>query len=823
MISLKERIFGSPKSSQANSRYPNGTQRFVPVSEIADGLIVTEDRRYIKILEVLPTNFYLKSDVEQRSIIDSMAAFLKIAPASLQFLVVTRQADIDAYCENMRQYYESEPDPTRQSMILDEAQLVNQLATEEAVTRRFYIAYAYDGTSAEFADIAEEMAQIARTACQYLDACGLEILQHPDYNEFLFRTVYDFYHKDADTDYSALLSQVGTAFGAANIPAENLNEEAAVGTCTVQDILAPNECDLTHKNYLLIDGLYRAYLYIAGYGYPTVAGLSWLAPLIEVGPGVSVSFFLNRKDKAQILKKISNTTRINRSRMRDVEDTRTDFEELDDAVSSGLYIKDQLNREGEDFYYMHVLIEVTASDTDTLEQRLRQVENRCTSMRMTARRAEYCHEQGFRSMLPLVAPDADLERRSRRNVLTAGAAAAFPFSSYELCDSKGVLLGINLYNDSMVLLDNFNNDLYSNGNLSLFGMSGAGKTFTLMMLAKRWNLAGVQVFIIAPEKGFEYRPLCDAMGGQYIKLARGSADRVNIMDIRRTNTGMDDDMTGRADSVMLDAVQTIRTYLRLHYPSMTPEEGYLLNAAIIRCYERFGITADNASLQKENGQFKRMPDLSDLYSLLCEQPALSNVSVVVKDLLDSGLAGQTNVNLRSSFIVLDTSSARDEDLAALTFIATALIRDEMTRSRTRKKAVFGDELWVIAGKEGNEQAADFVINMVKTIRGYGGVFVSATQNVIDYFALRDGKFGDALLGNSRLKLLLQMEEQEAVKLRERLGLSEQEVIQILRCGRGQGLLCAGKNRIAVEMRASQSEYLLFTTDRTALEKKKGDL
>ena len=76
--------------------------------------------------------------------------------------------------------------------------------------------------------------------------------------------------------------------------------------------------------------------------------------------------------------------------------------------------------------------------------------------------------------------------------------------------------------------------------------------------------------------------------------------------------------------------------------------------------------------------------------------------------------------------------------------------------------MFGDELWVIAGEQGNEQAADFVIRLVKTIRGYGGIFVSATQNVIDYFALRDGKFGDSLLNNSRLKLLLQMEEAEAI-------------------------------------------------------------
>ena len=69
-------------------------------------------------------------------------------------------------------------------------------------------------------------------------------------------------------------------------------------------------------------------------------------------------------------------------------------------------------------------------------------------------------------------------------------------------------MGINLHNNSAVIVDNFNSDIYSNGNLAIFGMSGAGKTYTLLLLAMRLRMCGVQVFIIAPEKGFEYRCAC---------------------------------------------------------------------------------------------------------------------------------------------------------------------------------------------------------------------------------------------------------------------------------------------------------------------------
>lgn len=824
-LDLKRMLLGAPREvTIPGSRFPNGTQSLVPVVDIQKGVVITEDGRYVKILEVLPTNFYLKSQLEQMNIIHYLASYLKIAPSSLQILACTQRADIDAYCEQMEQFYNTEQNEACKAMILEDAQLVNYLASYEAVSRHFYLVFEYKGTASDFDEIAKELADQSETAFQYLDYCGLEVLRHDQYNEFLFTTLYTAFHKQTarNMDCPALLSQLGPVYRAPEIEESDLDEEDKYGMVTMQDLLAPDNCDLTLKEAVIIDGLYYTYLYVSGYSYPTEEGLAWLSPIVELGDGISVSFFLDKKRKDQVLPKVAKTTMLNRSRMREVDDTRADFEQLDDAISSGMYIKDKINREGEDFFYMHTLIEVTAETEELLNKRIQQVQNLCSSMDFTARRADWCHEQCFRSMLPLAKMDPDIEKKSRRNVLTTGAAAAFPFSSFELADDRGVLLGINLHNNSAVFLDNYNSDLYSNGNFCIFGMTGAGKTYTILLLAMRLRMCGVQTFIIAPEKGFEYRDVCSALGGQYIKLARGSEDVINIMDIRRTTLDIDSEMIGheqRNDSVLLDVVQDIRTYLKLWYKNMTPEEGYQLNVALMECYESFGITRDNASLLKPDGSFKDMPDFTHLYPFLLKYPMLKNVAVVVKDLIDSGLGGQTNVNLNSSFIVLDTSSAREEDVSPITFLGTYFIRDELSRSRTRKKAVFGDELWKIAGSEGNEQAADFVIKLIKTIRGYSGIFVSATQNVIDYFALRDGKFGDTLLNNSRLKLLLQMEEAEARKLQEKLGLTDEEVMQIVRSGRGQGLLCAGKNRISVEIRASQAQHDLITTSRADLEKR----
>ena len=112
--------------------------------------------------------------------------------------------------------------------------------------------------------------------------------------------------------------------------------ELESGSTTILDILSPTAVDTKSRDYIVVDGVFHAYLYITGYGYSTTVGSCWLAPLVEAGEGVSVSFMFRRQSKDKILSKIAQTTMINRSRMRDVGDTRQDYEELDSAISSGL-------------------------------------------------------------------------------------------------------------------------------------------------------------------------------------------------------------------------------------------------------------------------------------------------------------------------------------------------------------------------------------------------------------------------------------------------------------------------------------------------------
>ena len=106
MIEIKRDI--SNKKSEEINYYENSTQKWLPISEFRDGIVVMKDGRYVKVIEVLPVNFYLKSETEQQNIIYYYASYLKIAPDNMQIRVLTQKADISTYLERLEHFLETE-------------------------------------------------------------------------------------------------------------------------------------------------------------------------------------------------------------------------------------------------------------------------------------------------------------------------------------------------------------------------------------------------------------------------------------------------------------------------------------------------------------------------------------------------------------------------------------------------------------------------------------------------------------------------------------------------------------------------------------------
>ena len=454
-MNLKNAIFGGSVTgiSDRSGAYDGTIQAWLPIKDIVQGVVVTRDKRFVKILELLPVNFYTMSSMDKSAAIEDFAAYLKIAPANLQINVLTQPFDLDGYLKLLRGYLERETNEQCRLMLEESMDYVPQLVEREALTHRFFLSFSYDPsmkapdhTPEAIAAVLNEKAEVAR---RYLDRCGVAVLE-PEYaDNFSLEMFYKLINKHTSQHLrlpDGVFDMLGMVHGVYDEEALKALDTAAAesagkkkrkwfsrkeastlsrleaGATTIPDLIAPPDIDTHHPDYLLIDGVCHAYLYISGYGYSTVVGKGWLTPLIEAGEGVSLSFYLVKQPREKTVNAIGQTTMINRSRMRDVGDTRQDFEELGDAIGAGLYLKEGMNREGQDFYYMHTLIEVIADDPDTLEQRVTAVETLCVASDMLAKRCEYKHEAAFLSFLPLLISDPDIERKSRRNALTSGGA-----------------------------------------------------------------------------------------------------------------------------------------------------------------------------------------------------------------------------------------------------------------------------------------------------------------------------------------------------------------------------------------------------------------
>ena len=606
---------------------------------------------------------------------------------------------------------------------------------------------------------------------------------------------------------------------------ETETPELWTGQTSVLDIIAPSSVDNGSRDYVVVDGIYHSYLYIAGYGYNTRNEAAWLSPLVEAGENIGLNFTFRRIPRDKILSRISQKTMLNRSRMREVGDTRQDFEELDDAISSGYYLKEGMNRAAQDFYYMSTVIEVTAYDEEDLEQRVADVMTLCSSMSMVCKRADYKHEQCFLSSLPVLSIDPDIERKGRRNILTDSLAASFPFSSFEIYDEGGIFFGLNKYNRSVAILDIFDSDKYANANGCIYGTTGAGKTFLLQNMALRFRMQGTQVFIIAPVKGHEYVDACEAIGGKYVKIAPSSKDCINIMEIRKTSLSTDHEIKKdtRDDSILAEKLQNLMIFFTLVKSDIKQDELNLLDSAVIRTYAKFGIDFDNKSIFDEKGNFKKMPTLKDLYEELLSKEETKRLALMIEKFATGSLASfgkETNVDLNNKYIVLDMTEMTENLKPLGMFMALDLVWDKAKESRIQKKVIFLDELWKLIGSGSNALASAYVQEIFRLIRGFGGAAIQATQDLSGCFSTDNGKFGKEILNLSSFKMILHLEEDEAFTVQKHLSLSDEETMQVIRAGRGEALLCANKNKVCIEIKASPYIYDLITTKRTDLEKRK---
>ena len=804
-------------------------QDYIPLKEIRNGIVETTDGRFIKILEIEPINFLLRSDEEQWGIISTFASWLKISPMRLQFKSVTRKADSDKYVAGLEADIEKDGVAACRELGKGTIRFIREEGSREALSRRFFLIFQYEAarrqSDTDYGEVYAALQTVAQNARTYFAQCGNSIVQPRDEDTFVAEILYMYFNRRScvDDPFQSRLNRVVVDAMAA--------KKRVIGVDPVPKIraanfVAPRGLDLKHVGYIIMDGMYYTYLYIRKNGFPQRVRGGWMSALINAGEGVDVDLHLRREIRGKTIDRVTQRIRLNRTKLRELQDTSTDYEELAGSIQAGYYIKQGLSSRNEDLFYMSVLITVSAPTYEELLWRKQQMSDLMKSMDIQVGDCLFQQEAALKSTMPFLYIDPSLERKSKRNVLTSGAASTYMFTSFELSDDNGILLGLNRHNNSLCIVDPFNTKVNKNANFTICGTSGAGKTFTMQVMALRMRMRGIQCYILAPLKGHEFKRACHKIGGSYIKLAPGSNACINVMEIRPTLTPEMElidalDYTD-VDSMLAKKIQQLMIFFSLLIPDMSNEEEQMLDEALVKTYGQFGITHDNSSIYADPGKgiVKTMPILGDLYENLKENPLTTRLATIVSRFVTGSAQSfnrQTNVNLDNKYIVLDISELKGKLLPVGMMIALDYVWDQIKADRTKKKMVFIDEIWKLIGGSANKQAAEFCLEVFKIIRGFGGGALAATQDLSDFFSLEDGRYGRAILNNSKTKIILNLEPDEAEYVKDVLKLTRTEIRSITQFERGEALISSNSNKVPVIIKASKEEQQMITTDRAELE------
>ena len=588
------------------------------------------------------------------------------------------------------------------------------------------------------------------------------------------------------------------------------------------DCILPSSIDFRNPGYWIVDDIYFSGLIVTNYS--TKQNIGWILPLFNLSFDVDISMFYEKLDSVKVIRELTYYIGDIGGAIKTVNSNQMDIDIVKKSYDDAKYIRHQMQVEKENLYNLCIYMSVFSKELTELKFNLTRLEGICASMGLQTRRALFRQEQILNTMLPICENSNDLKGSASRNVLTSSIISTYPFVSSELYDESGILIGENTQNNSLIVVDRFDSSKYKNSNMCILGTSGAGKSFFTKLMILRNRYLNISQFVIDPEG--EYYKVCDKLDGTYMKLGGGNDTYINVMDIRENAFSDDEDSKG----YLLDKLEKLKLFFSLIFKEISTREEILLEEKVIECYSLKGISFNDDSLYINDDKkvrikrvfksSKDMPLLEDLYKCLEKDDETKNLAMQLKPYINGSMSyfnKYTNIDTNNKLIVADISKLDKNAMVLGMYVIIDMFWDRIKQNKGEKKIIYIDEIWRLIGSSGNEKTAEFIYKIFKTIRKFGGAATAITQDVSDFFSLEDGKYGKAIVNNSALKFILQLEEEDIKILKNILDLSEEEVLKIKNFNRGYGLLFSNKNRVVSKINANTFEYALITTDRKDFE------
>ena len=562
-----------------------------------------------------------------------------------------------------------------------------------------------------------------------------------------------------------------------------------------KDYISPSYINLNNPKYIEIDGLYYSNLIIVDYLREQNDLI--FKNLIETNENIYVSIFYEKQDSYKVIKDLTYNIGNVSVDLEKISSGRQDAEIAAFTYNDAKYIRREMQINNEEMYFIYTYVTVFEKNKKDLENKSNKIEGILRSQGLISKKAYFRQEQTFNACLPLMINSNDIKNVSRRNILTSSIPATYPFISSSIFDKKGIFIGTNMYNESLVFIDKYDREKYKNSNMCIFGTSGSGKSYFTKLMILRLSLFGLDQYVIDPDR--EYTNLAKNLNGTIIKLGPSSETHINIFDIREES--LEENQKG----YLATKIEKIVGFLKLVLGNMNEEEKAILEEKIIEVYNKKGITFEDKTLYK-NGKFKttkEMPILEDLYNILDGKLKIKLIPFIKGSL--KFLNNYTNVQLNNKLIIGDIYELGEENIKFGMYIFIELFWDKIKKNRKIKKSIYMDEIWQLIGITSNKEVASFIYKIFKTIRKYGGSAVAITQDVSDLFSLENGIYGKSILNNSEIKSFFNLEEENLNVLEKYSNLSAKEKIEIKSLKRGENVMFVSKEHILVKIESAEFE------------------
>ncbi len=570
------------------------------------------------------------------------------------------------------------------------------------------------------------------------------------------------------------------------------------GVSTLRDLIAPSSIEI-HADHFRLGTKYGRTLYI--YGYPRQIYTGWLSPIINIDEVLDVSMYIYPVESQVVLNNLrKKVTQLEASASINNEKGKTRDPAIEAAINDAEELRDQLQLGAERFFRFGLYVTIYGDSLDELAFIQNKIETIFGQQLVFSKVASSQQEQGLNSSIPQMTDQLQI----RRNMNTGAISTSFPFTSADLTDSTGILYGINMHNNGLVIFDRFK---LENANMVVFAKSGAGKSFTVKLEALRSMMLGTDVIIIDPEN--EYQKLADAVGGSYIRLSLNSNTRINPFDLPRVIDSDEADNPLRANLVTLHGLFRLMLGGSQMGPNgvplgaLTPTEEADLDQALIDTYARVGITSDPLTHNSPP------PTISDLYDTLLHMGGTGpQLAQRLRKYTSGTFAGifsqQSNIDINNSMVVFNIRDLEDELRPVAMYIVLSHIWN-ITRSDQRKRMLVVDEAWQLMKYD---DSANFLFSLAKRARKYHLGLTTITQDVEDFMG---SKMGRAIVANSSMQLLLKQSASAVDVLSDVFKLTEEEKKRLANFPIGQGLFFAGQSHVHIQIQASQTETQLITT------------